>query len=623
MALKPFTGELYTQPIPMGGLKPFTGELDAPSMGDTIAGLPITRLAMGAASPLIGAAQLGAHVGDTANEVMGTTPVVSPWIDAQLARYKSAQERGMKAAGTEGYNWMGLLGSLAPTSLMAKGIGTALPQATSIGGRMGVGAVQGGAAAAAQPIENTEQGFWSPKVVQTAAGTLIGGAVPIAIDAVNGIGKIVQQAAQPFTEKGRAAILQDFRNAIMGHDPAAKARMIQEAANAQPGMGGVMPTVGEVTSGIPESTGLAAHQADIARLTGNSTEFAKRLSDQQAARADAIGSIAKTPADLESAIAHRGRVANQLYGTAEKQVLTPDQALDTLFSRPSMKSVLNRAAELAKEKGDAFKIGQDLPERVVTSPIVSASGQPIQHTLDAEVAKYPVKSLHYVKMAMDDLIKDPERFGIGANEAQAIAGTQKQFVNWLSEKSPAYRLARETYKNMSGPIDRMQVGQVLEKALTSPLGTSERSGMMANAVRESARTLKKATGQPRFDQLNEVLNPQEMGKVQQVASELAKSDAYKRLAHQTSLSGRDAIPGDLGVPLPNLLYRPAMIANFMMKHVAKGAEEKIGKLAAQQYLNPPEFAKAMQSIPPRYQPMIDALMQQLPAVAGTLAGRSQ
>ena len=562
------------------------------SMGDTIAGLPLTRLAMGAASPLIGAAQLGAHVGDVANRAMGVEPVVSPWIDAQLARYKAAKERGMKAAGDEGYDWMGLLGSLAPTSLVAKGLGAALPQASSVLGRAGVGAVQGGVAAAAQPVENTDQGFWSPKGIQAGIGTMVGGAVPLAIDAGKGLVKIVSQAAQPFTEKGRAEILNEFQHSLMGNDPATKQKVVQALLNAKQIVPGSAPTAGEALAEIPEATGLAAHQKDIARLPGVSPLFAQRGAEQEAARAGAIGQIAQTPAALEQAVQARNIEAAQKYGLAAQQTVRPDHVFETLMDRPSMQQAAKRAANLAQEAGQTFD---------PTS----------------------VQSLHYMKMAMDDIIKDPKTFGIGASEAQAMEKTQGAFVKWLGQQSPAYNIARTSYKAASEPINRMQVGQELEKTLTNPLGTSERGAMFAKAVEDAPRTIKRATGQQMFDKLEEVLPPTQAQAVRNVSAELARKDAFDRLARGTKVSGADAIPGEIGLPLPNLLWRPSMIANFMMKHFAKGAEDKIAQVAAGQYLNPKDLATALQSVPPRYQPMIDALMQQLPAAAGTLAGRSQ
>lgn len=561
------------------------------SMGDIIAGTPVARLTMGAASPLIGAAQVGAHVGDIANRAMGVAPVVSPWIDKQLADYEAAKQRGMKASGTEGFDWMGLAGSVLPSSSMATGIQAILPTAKTVLGRAGLGALQGGVAAGVQPITNTVEGFWTPKGTQTAAGTAIGGAIPLVGNAVKGVGSLVTQLSQPFTEKGRAAILKEFQEGLMGNNPSTKQQIINALANAKQIVSGSRPTVGEAVAHIPESTGLAAHQKDISKLPIVSPQFAQRAAEQEGARAGAISQVAKTPSALEQAMQSRSIAAKQNYGTAFRDTVNPDASFAALMDRPSMQKAVSRASELAKEEGTTFDPSS-------------------------------VKSLHYVKMAMDDLLKNPERFSIGATEAGSIGKTQQEFVKWLGQQSPAYAIARTTHQALSEPVNRMQVGQELEKALTTPLGTSERSGMFAKAIEDAPRTIKRATGQQMFDTLDEVLQPQETASVRKIADELARKDAFERLARGTSLSGKDAIPGQVGLPLPNLLSRPAMIANFMLRHAGKGAEEKIGKLAANQYLNPQVLADSLRDIPPRYRPMIEALMRQAPAAAGTGIGRT-
>ena len=101
---------------------------------------------------MIGAAQLGAHVGDAANSAMGVEPMVSPWIDKQLASYDAAKQRGMKAAGDEGFDVMGLLGSLAPSGAMAKGVSAAIPTGKSLIAKILQGGAIGGATSAAQPV---------------------------------------------------------------------------------------------------------------------------------------------------------------------------------------------------------------------------------------------------------------------------------------------------------------------------------------------------------------------------------------------------------------------------------------------------------------------------------------
>jgi hypothetical protein len=377
----------------------------------------------------------------------------------------------------------------------------------------------------------------------------------------------------------------------MGNDPTTKQKIIQALTNAKQIVPGSRPTAGEAMAGIPESTGLAAHQRDMSKLPVVSPQFAQRGAEQEAARAGALGQVANTPSALEQAMQSRSAAAKQNYGTAFQGTVQPDASFAALMERPSMQKAVSRAAELAKEEGATFD---------TTS----------------------VKSLHYVKMAMDDLLKNPERFSIGATEAGSIGKTQQEFVQWLGQQSPTYSMARNAYKAGSEPINRMQVGQELERALTTPLGTSERSGVFAKAIEDAPRTIKRATGQQMFDKLENVLQPQEATTVKQIAEELARKDAFGRLSRGTSLSGKDAIPGQVGLPLPNLLSRPAMIANFMLRHAGKGAEDKIAKVAANQYLNPQVLADSLKDVPPRYRPMIEALMQQAPAAAGTATGRN-
>lgn len=550
----------------------------AVSLADKMVGGWVGRTLMGMASPILAGVQaFGGETGRTA-----------------VANLEAMKQRGMKAEGKDGYDFYGLMGSMLPITGVASAVGKVLPAATTVLGRAGVGAAQGAAAAAAQPSSGITAGDYFPeKSMQIAAGGAVGGTVPLAIDAAKGIGSIVKKASQPFTESGRAAILKEFREGLLDNDPALKAKVIAALEQPQTLVPGSPPTSGEVLSSMPRATGLAAHEKDIARLKGVSTQFADRFAQQEAARLATLQNIGKTPQDLARAVQARSAEAATKYGLAGQESIQPDAAFTALMERPSMQKAASRARDLAREAGESF------------SPT-------------------SVQSLHYMKMAMDDLIKNPERFSIGAKESQAIAKTQNDFVQWLGQKSPAYNAARESYKVASGPINRMEIGQELEKTLRTPLGTSERRGMFAKAVEESPRTIKRATGQSMFSNLEDVLQPHESDAVRRVAQELARKDAYERLAGLTKLSGADAIPGDVGLRLPNILSRPAMIANFALKHAGKTAEGKIAQMAAAQHLNPQAMADALKDVPARYRPMIDALMQQLPAAAaGTMVGRTQ
>lgn len=567
------------------------------SIGDVIAGLPITRLAMGAASPVINAFQVGTNVGDKIVEATGGQPVVGRYINDKLAEYEAAKQRGMAASGNDGIDWMGLIGNLAPSAAIAK----AIPQGVTLAGKIATGAKQGAAIAASTPINEAGDEYWTKKALQTGTGMIFGGGVPAVVEGVKALGRVGHAVTEPLYEKGRAAILKRYQEGVLG-GPSAKAKVIEALEQAREIVPGSTPTSGEAIAHIPEATGLAAHQKAVSRLEGVSPQFAARSAEQEGARRGAIGSVAQTAQDLEQAITKRATEGAAKYGAAGKEVVTPDAAFTTLMQRPSMQRAMARAKEIASESGETFEATQ---------------------------GNYPVKSLHYVKLALDDMIKNPERFALGKTEERAIAKTQQSFVDWLGKQSPAYAEARESFAAASAPINQMQVGQELEKALTSASGATERGTVFANAMREAPRTLKRATGQPRYQEISDVLTPAQTSQVQAVAEELARKDAYTKLAGQTSLGGgmTEKAYGEGGTPFPNLLSRPAMVANYLLKKMGQGADEKIHRLAAEQYLHPQQLADALKDVPPSQRNLtIQAILEraQKAAIVGgaTAAGRA-
>ena len=176
-------------------------------------------------------------------------------------------------------------------------------------------------------------------------------------------------------------------------------------------------------------------------------------------------------------------------------------------------------------------ISRETPEGLKQGLIVSESGIPfIQEVIPAKNAKMSVENLHYMKMAMDDLISNPERFGIGATEARVIASTKSDFIKWMSSKSEKYAQARAAFSKASEPINVMQVCQQLEKGLTAPLGATERPGPFATAMREVPRTIEKATGSPRFKNLEQAVGAENTAAAEAVLADLSRSAQHEKLA---------------------------------------------------------------------------------------------
>jgi hypothetical protein len=332
------------------------------------------------------------------------------------------------------------------------------------------------------------------------------------------------------------------------------------------------------------------------------TAFYERAEAQKAAQLAAVQRVGKTPADIKAAEAARSATAKSLFGISDKAMVPADNTFTTLLDRPSMDKVIARAADLAAEKGQPFQIGQNRPAQVVPSSIVDEAGRPMGQTvIPGEVAKYPGSSLHSMKMAFDDLIKNPERFGIGSAEVAAIKDTRAQFLNWVENKAPSYKTARETFAAQSKPINQMEVGQFLEGKLKPALGEETarlRAAGFAGAMENAPGTIKRATGESRFQSLSEVLTPDQLKIVDDVRADLARARQAEMQATAARGAGPDVnlmgteVMGS--VRAPNFINNVTTIANDLLRRMQGKLDQKLAIELAADMLDPAAAAAALE-----------------------------
>lgn len=253
----------------------------------------------------------------------------------------------------------------------------------------------------------------------------------------------------PLALTGRAGV-----NALSRVATGGKANVLLEAAEGRaPEIINALRQQAEIVPGAKPTAGEAAAPVGATRFSALQesaekvlpSEYMARRQAQDTARAAAIREVGGTPVQLETARKVRDATAKTNYGAAAKQLVEGDEVFDALLTRPSMDKVMARARQLAAERSQSFVIGETKPEQRIPSQIIGPDGVPLGETvIPATTAKFPVQSMHYVKMAFDDLIRDPATFGIGKSEAAAIAGTRGEFLNWLENKADMYGAARET-----------------------------------------------------------------------------------------------------------------------------------------------------------------------------------
>ena len=119
--------------------------------------------------------------------------------------------------------------------------------------------------------------------------------------------------------------------------------------------------------------------------------------------------------------------------------MQPSDKMIELSQRPIMQRAIATARTIAANQG-----------KDIGDPMASLEGQ------------------HYVKLALDDALNVANQQGIGKAEQSAIASTKRAFVNELERQNPAYGSARRAYRDMSGPVNQIELGRGLLGRVTSP-----------------------------------------------------------------------------------------------------------------------------------------------------------
>lgn len=494
-----------------------------PTMTERILGTPLARIALGAATPLVGAVQLGANIGDYANTKMGVKPVVGKAISDWWNNIQTMKEKGMETPeqqlfGATNPDIMGGLGTIA-TGMMQPS------NALTIGSKIAEGVKQGAALGVALPGTTK----LSDQVLGGAVGGVLGGAAPVVIpaaakalgwawDATNGrliqvkAGKILREIAG----NDLAAIQAANANAASG---LTSAQAVQEAG---------------INAPVLQAMNQRAPTSNIAAAKAN-----KEVADA-AGRATQLEAV--TP-DLQSAIASRAAAAGPLYQQAREAAAQISPNLQDIFGRLP-KGTLEKAADLARMDKRPFIIGETKPAQEIATGLIDASGQPITKTAPATTAEISGESLHYIKRALSDIANASPATGMGKDTQSVARNVLKDYLKVIegADVLPIYGQARQTFAKESQPVNQAQILNKMMETLQGSGAAAEKPAQFLNALGQGeSALLKRADQNPRFGGLNEVLTPKQMGAVQNVAGQLKREVSMSDLATQ----GREALAGIL------------------------------------------------------------------------------
>lgn len=515
---------------------------------------------------LAGAGKSFTDIGRGVGQIAGQTS------QAEIDQAKASDKDLMATGGGLAGNILGNVAMLAPTAM--------IPGANAVTGAGTIGAISG----AIQPVASDES-----RLRNTLLGAGFSAALPAGVAGY----KMIRAATDPFHGKGQDRILSETLKRF-GADSEEVAALLKNPEILVPG---TRPTVAEVAGA--KAPGLAVLQRSAAssdpQIAG---AFATREAENAAARIGAVKEIAGDAGKIDYYRAARDAEAKNLYAKAFEQQIEDTPWLKGQFTqlmkRPAFVQSLKEGQELAMNEGVAW-----------------AKGAAKKGEIDPSEA---VKIMHYTKMSIDDKISAAAASG-NKNEVRSLMSVRDKLLETLesNKAAPAYREARDTYAQMSKPINQMEVGEALynkmQPALSDFAGDAAamprvRSEAFANALRNGDETAKRATGFSGAT-MESIMSPEQMASLGGVAKDLARRAGAQEIGKVSGsptaqyLSSQNLmrqVAGPLGVPQSWVESALAQTAARPMDFMAKRAEPVIQQKLAEALLNPQEAARLLSSM---------------------------
>jgi hypothetical protein len=514
--------------------------------------------------------------GRIAGNIAATAPIGG--LLGAGAKALGAQKFGTALASTKGLNFSGGLADVG-TQLLGKGI---------------TGAAS--TAAIDPTIENAGYG--------AAANIILPDVVRLGAMPFQWTGKAIGNIARPYLPGG------SVRNA---------GRLARELAGEK--VDDIMALLKQAKPG--ETAGQAAVPAGSAEWSAGQnimkkyrpSQYSAIEAKQEAARRARLANI--TP-NLDEAKMARASATSPLYKEAEQSVVQLDPELGELLGRMP-RGTVSSAKDIARMENRPFIMGQYKPATESPNTLMGVT------TTAEEFPEISGAALHDIKRALSDKAFGPTAATGAGRDAQAASrSVVDDYLAALEDKVPSYGQARQTYSEMSKPVNQAELLARAQQVLEGP-GGAERVGPFLNILGSGEEAfLKKASGAPRYGSLEEALAPEQLNVVQGIGGELKRDLTESGLASAGAQKARDEIYkfGD-SISTPQFLDRAWVIARSILKGFeGVGTQRTINSLS-ELMMDPAKLAEVMRRAQPADRQILQKVLKTIPAGTAAAVGAQE
>lgn len=446
-----------------------------------------------------------------------------------------------------------------------------------------------------QPVTGND--YWGEKGKQVAGSAAFGAALPIlgaGISGIWGIGKGLKAGVvDPLANKDKI-IAHKLLNTVNPESPDVMGNTLLRAV----GNNGAT----DILSTNPASPYIPGVKFSAAESTGNQglaaledaykAQNAGGILNQQAASnrqvlAKSIRNIAKDEIAKTAAESAREKAVSSLYDEAKQAVVPATKELNSILSTPAGQEA-KRMADQKFANIRATGKTNGIPESA--GVIVDESGHPF--ITNPEIPpEYHGAYLHEIKLGLDKLSRLNPQNPADASKLSGVDDVRNAFNAWIENNIPPYGQAKSTYSAMSRPINKMEIGTVLQNKLlpatSGDIPTSLNAASLARALQNPDALAAYATGYPRAN-FNQIMGPETTSTINGINKDASRIAEINRLGAgfgsptARRLGANDFLSGYFATHAPGANKALNTAANMPGLRTVGGATAKFGNMLKKQ-----------------------------------------
>ncbi|MEN6407892.1 MAG: lytic transglycosylase domain-containing protein [Thermoguttaceae bacterium] len=317
-----------------------------------------------------------------------------------------------------------------------------------------------------------------------------------------------------------------------------------------------------------------------------------------------------------------GTAANYARADADRITLTPE--LEAIIAGEEARNAA-RAGERAfsQQQTNAFAGGQPVPRgRTAGSPGGPGGRDAAGMPMPAIPATRSVQDLQQFKNELSARIErirmsDPE-------EAYRLSVARRQLTEAMEAQSLPYAAATTNYRALSRPQNQGEIAETMLRDLRGQPGALENVSAFLRSMDNAPRTIKNSLGNSRFEQLEQVMSPQQMAEINALRRSAEREAKYQGMnVSEDVMRKYENVFHQVFNMTPGIFSQVFTAIRNTTRLLGNRTDEQVNRIVNRAMRDPAALANLMEELPPRERDTIVNMIRQLaerPEVMGGIIG---